>query len=343
MSDWRKVLWSLMFGLGAGTILLVAGNAFAQEVSSTGSLGGLEARFVDVAGVRTRYYDEGQGEPLVLVHGSGWRGTANANTWVPNIPGLAERFRVLAIDKLGAGMTGNPLDDKDYNMQGMVEHLYKFIKTMELGKVHLMGQSNGGAVVFFTAVAHTDVIKTLLIVNSGPAAPRVGQTGRQAALAPCRLEQDWVEEWKCTYRALSYSPDHITDEFVAANVYMQGLPVRQQTRAKMDAGAGEPERSQFEEWKKTVHARVKDEGTLMMPVLLYWSRNDPNSPIGFPGAREGSALFDVIGEKNPDIRMFVANKAGHFHYREYPEEFNYNVMNFIDYWNTRRAKVATGR
>lgn len=31
--------------------------------------------------------------------------------------------------------------------------------------------------------------------------------------------------------------------------------------------------------------------------------------------------------------MIIVNKAGHFHYRAYPEEFNYNVINFIDYWN----------
>ena len=35
---------------------------------------------------------------------------------------------------------------------------------------------------------------------------------------------------------------------------------------------------------------------------------------------------------NPKVRMIVANHAGHFHYREYPEEFNRNVINFIEHW-----------
>ena len=319
--------------------LSAPGTAIAQaDVSNTGSIGGIEAKFIDVKGVRTRYYDEGQGEPLVLVHGSGWRGTANANTWVRNIPGLSERFRVIAVDKLGAGMTGNPLDDKDYNMQGMVNHLYEFIQAMNLGEIHLMGQSNGGAVVFLTAVAHPEIIKTLIIVNSGPAAPRVGSSGREDALRPCRSE-DWVEEWTCTYRALSYDPSHVTEDFLAASIYMQSLPKAQETAAKRAAGAGAPHfySPESNAWLNTVHERVKTEGTLQMPVLLYWSRNDPNSPVGSPGAREASALFDVIGEKNPRVRMFIANKAGHFHYREYPEEFNWNVINFIDYWNAQPA------
>jgi pimeloyl-ACP methyl ester carboxylesterase len=39
-----------------------------------------------------------------------------------------------------------------------------------------------------------------------------------------------------------------------------------------------------------------------------------------------------LGEKNPRVRMVTVNKAGHFHFREYPDEFNYTVTNFIEYW-----------
>jgi hypothetical protein len=30
--------------------------------------------------------------------------------------------------------------------------------------------------------------------------------------------------------------------------------------------------------------------------------------------------------------MTIVNKAGHLHFREYPDEFNTNMINFIDYW-----------
>jgi pimeloyl-ACP methyl ester carboxylesterase len=62
-------------------------------------------------------------------------------------------------------------------------------------------------------------------------------------------------------------------------------------------------------------------------VLLYWGRNDPSATI-----ENGWALYDVLGEKNPRVRMVTVNKAGHFHFREYPDEFNYTVTNFIEYW-----------
>jgi pimeloyl-ACP methyl ester carboxylesterase len=69
------------------------------------------------------------------------------------------------------------------------------------------------------------------------------------------------------------------------------------------------------------------EGRLQTPTLLYWGRNDPSAIL-----QVGLQLFDLIAEKNPRVRMFIVNNAGHFHYREHPEEFSRNVANFIAGW-----------
>jgi pimeloyl-ACP methyl ester carboxylesterase len=328
----------LLIGFLAAGCILVAGVTHAQSgVSPTGSIGGFEAKFIDVNGVRTRYYDAGEGEPLVLMHGSSWRGTANANTWTAVMPELSQHYRVIAPDGVGAGMTDNPLKDEDYNMQGMVKHLLEFIEVMDLGPIHLMGQSTGGAIVFLAAVERPEIIKTLIIVNSQPAAPRVGPTGRDEALAPCREIDEWIPQWKCVHSALSYDDSHLNEELFAAGAYMESQPKVQVTHEKREAGAGKPHFFSREgtEWIHSVHERVRNEGMLQMPVLLYWSRNDPNSALGSPGAKEVSAFFDVIAEKNPRVRLLMTNKAGHFHYRENPQEFNWNVINFIEYWNSQ--------
>ena len=44
------------------------------------------------------------------------------------------------------------------------------------------------------------------------------------------------------------------------------------------------------------------------------------------------SLFDMISEQNARTRMLIVNKAGHFHYREYPDEWVRNVLNFLSYW-----------
>lgn len=334
----RKATGMAVFGMAVGVwcVMGLGGQAQAPApppgVSATGSLGGLEAKFIDVKGVRTRYYEAGQGEPMVLVHGEGWSGHSSANTWSKNIPGLAKRFHVYAADKLASGMTGNPLDDKDYNIQGEVEHMYQFIQTLKLGRVHLVGQSRGGGLSFFLSVAHPEIVKTLVIVDSNTAAPDTGPTTREEALSTCPKEPDW-EEWRCRLRAITFKPDVAFDDlFFQTGRYMASLPKSQETVKKMAAGAGDPLRSQFNAWKKQVHERVMKEPVLMMPTLLYWGRNDPSAML-----RNGLATYDVIAAQNPNLRMIIANHAGHFHYREYPEEFNQNIINFIDYQSRQPA------
>jgi pimeloyl-ACP methyl ester carboxylesterase len=315
-----------------------AGGAQPAGVAPDGSVGGLKTKFVDVDGVRTRYYEAGQGEPMLLLHGEGWSGHSSANTWAKNIPGLSRRFHVFAPDKLASGMTGNPLNDKDYNIQGEVAHMFRFIQAMKLDKVHVVGQSRGGGLAFFLTVAHPEVVRTLVIVDSNTAAPDTGPTDRQKVLSACPTEPD-ADEWKCRLRAISYLPDvAFDDQFFATGAYMASLPKARETLAKMAAGAGEPLRSQFNDWKKQVHERVRTQPILRMPILLYWGKNDPSAML-----RNGLALLDLLSEQNARVRMLIANHAGHFHYREYPEEFNTNLITFIAHWHGGAPATQSSR
>ena len=67
-----------------------------------------DPQFVDVNGVRTRYYAAGDGEPIVLVHGGHYGQRSSAEDWELNFDRLAEEHRVIAYDKLGMGFTDNP-------------------------------------------------------------------------------------------------------------------------------------------------------------------------------------------------------------------------------------------
>ena len=158
-------------GLGWFAVALAQG---AQMAPAAANIGGLKAKFIDAGGIRTRYYDEGSGEPMVLVHGTGFSGVASANTWSLNIPGLSARFHVYAPDKLASGLTDNPGSDDDLNIRGEVNHLYAFVKALGLTRFDLVGQSRGGGAAFLFAVAHPEMVKTLVIVDSATIAPVAG-------------------------------------------------------------------------------------------------------------------------------------------------------------------------
>jgi pimeloyl-ACP methyl ester carboxylesterase len=302
-------------------------------VAPDGGVDGLQPKFVDVPAfgtrVRTRYYEAGQAssEPLVLIHGEGWSGHSSANVWSKNLPGLGQTFHVFAADKLGSGMTGNPPEDKDYNILGEVEHMYRFIQTMKLGKVHLAGQSRGGGCAFFLAYHHPEVVRTLVVVDSLTAAPG-GASTREEMYAHCPKSPEGAE-WRCRVKSLSFHPEAFSEAYFAAGMYMTGLPKAQETAAKLKGGLGAQAFGTPE--KKDVLERVRTEGPMQMPTLLYWARNDPSAVL-----ERGHAMYEIVAAKNPRARMLTTNKAGHFHFREYPEEWNFHVTRFIEYW--RRQK-----
>lgn len=304
-------------------------------VDKDGSIGGLKAKFVSVNGIRTRYYEAGSGEPMVLIHAEeGSIGHASANYFVKNIPGLAKSFHVFALDRLGSGMTDNPKSDQDYNIHAEMDHIVQFIQTLNLGKVHLVGHSHGAGMAMFIAVEHPDVVRTLTIIDSVTAAPLgPGVPPGENPVSKCPRDQELVF-WKCRLRALSYNPDaNWNDEFWQAGEYMTGLPKSKAAEEKVKSGVGErsgsnPADSPFNVWKRSILARIQtDPNALQVPVLILWGHDDHSVPVA-----RGYALYDVIAAQNPKVRMVVINKADHFDFRLYPDEYNYHIINFIHFW-----------
>jgi pimeloyl-ACP methyl ester carboxylesterase len=306
----------------------------AQPASPTASIGGFEAKFVDVNGVNTRYYDQGSGDPLLLVHGGPWEGTSSANDWSRNIEGLAKEFRVLAPDRLGNGLTGNPgrADEADFTIEGQIKHLAHFIETMDVGPVNIAAHAEGGLSLYL-ALERPDLVKSLVLFSSNIAAPEVAEDRREEALANCPWEVNgqeigpWMDELICRYESLSYFDPYLSDEFIIALQTMNLNPKVHWTRFYRDGGAGAPFRANIDNWRDAMHARIRDNGELKIPVLLIWARDDMTHPL-----ERSMALYDVLAEHNPSVQTLMMNDAGHYAFREKPDEFNFAVIRFINAW-----------
>lgn len=317
-------------------------RAAAYDPSPNGEVAGLKAKFVDVQGVRTRYYEYGQGEPLVLVHGGGRGTTSSANNWSPVIPLLARTYRVFAVDKSAAGMTGNPLDDADLSPQGEVKHMYQFIQTMKLGSVHLIGHSSGGALAFYLAAEHPEVVRTLVVVSHGPAMPPAGEGPTKHDLnqqSTCKAPQTTYEGRKCRLMLLAHTPTTFSEEFALADSWMADLPKSREAREKYAARASRqpaaPEGQRPPNAYRDMLWQKARDGGLKMPILIYggkqdtlsWDADDTSAMM-----RGELGFFDILGARNPRVKMILINEAGHFPYREHPEEFTADVTGFIEFF-----------
>lgn len=113
-------------------------------------------------GCQLHYEDYGRGMPVVLVHGLG----SSIRDWEYQIPALASRYRVVALDVRGHGRSDKPRER--YSIATFSEDLVALIDHLGLVDVHLVGISMGGMIGFQLAVDHPDLLRSLTIVNSGP-------------------------------------------------------------------------------------------------------------------------------------------------------------------------------
>ena len=321
-----------------------ASPAVAQDKPDPRSeIGGLKSKFVDVNGVKARYYEAGQGEPMVMVHGGFTAGSSTANVFSRNIPGLAKHFHIYAVDRLASGMSGNPTGEKQYSYQGDVDFVYSFIQTLKLGKVHLVGHSAGGAIVLYLAIEHPDIARTLTILAVGPENPPQSQTKLANMLKKCP-DQSQYAGLKCRVYELAWLPTTFDDEYWKADEYMSSLQKSKEARDKLRSGSGESPQAAAA-YRDKMLDRIKTEDMLQMPVLMVGGKNDVldwGEADGTAQLKGEMALFDIIAAKNTKAQLFVFNNAGHFMYREHPQAFNAMLVTWIDYWKSSPPEPPAG-
>lgn len=104
----------------------------------------------------------GSGETVLLIHGLG----SSTEDWQPQVDALSKQFRVVTYDVRGHGKTGKPRGA--YSVPQFAEDAAALIQQLKLGPVHVVGLSMGGMIGFQLAVDHPELVRSLVIVNSGP-------------------------------------------------------------------------------------------------------------------------------------------------------------------------------
>lgn len=119
---------------------------------------------IDVNGIATNYHDVGEGDPVLLIHGSGPGVSAWAN-WRTVLPELSKQHRVIAPDILGFGYTERP-DGVTYDMATWTEHLVGLLDALGLDRVAIIGNSFGGALALNVATHHPDRVSKLVLMGA---------------------------------------------------------------------------------------------------------------------------------------------------------------------------------
>jgi 2-hydroxy-6-oxo-6-(2'-carboxyphenyl)-hexa-2,4-dienoate hydrolase len=287
-----------------------------------------DAKYVDVKGIRTRYFEKGKGDALLLVHEGQAGSTGNAQTWEQNFDYLAQYFHVYAVDRLGQGYTNNPKTDKDYEeyYKKVVGHLYGFIKVMDIEKVHLIGHSQGGWPVTRIALDHPEMVKSLVIVDSGMA-PSGPQDWKMTFYMYISFYVDPpggpnLESVRRGIELWSYAFNNITGEKVQRLYKLMHLPKMVEARKQMRRHNMSPAHPSFQALKNKALEEI-EEGKLKVPTLVIWGYNDPSLT-----PEVGIKLFKCVSSSVSESQLHMFTNCGHHPYIEYPEQFNRLIKSF---------------
>jgi pimeloyl-ACP methyl ester carboxylesterase len=160
--------------------------------------------YADVNGDGLSMYYEavGEGEPVVLVHGTG----GYAGSWAAQLDLLADWYRVYTPECRGHGRTADV--EGPYSYEVFADDLAGFIEALDLGPVRLAGWSNGASVALRLALRRPDLVSRLVLL-SGATTSRDGETAAATALS-VEPGRSWLAEtWRPLYEALSPDgPEH---------------------------------------------------------------------------------------------------------------------------------------
>jgi pimeloyl-ACP methyl ester carboxylesterase len=138
-------------------VMAIPGLTIANEPAS-------DHRF-DAKGVELHYIVEGEGEPVVLIHGL--YSSARINWQMPSIVSLlSKKYRVIALDMPGHGESDKPVDEGVYGLE-LVEDIVRLLDHLRIQKAHIVGYSMGGMIAVKFMARHQERVLSGVVGGMG--------------------------------------------------------------------------------------------------------------------------------------------------------------------------------
>jgi pimeloyl-ACP methyl ester carboxylesterase len=268
-----------------------------------------EVKTVSVGGYPLAYRETGSGEPVVLVHGS----LGDYRIWYAQAPAFSKDYRVLSLSlRHYYPERWNGVGD-DFSVAQHAADVAALIQRLNLGPVHLLGHSRGGAVVLTVAKEHPELIKTLILEDASGMEGLLPETPETKAMAGevkglvARLRENLAAGDK------EKAGQEFTDGLNGPGTWAKRSALQKEILLdNLGTGVDSGERG---------HVTCADIAKFSFPILTLTGERSPKRyPEGFAAARTC----------NPSIpAAIVIPNAAHAMNRDNPDAFNAAVLAFL--------------
>jgi pimeloyl-ACP methyl ester carboxylesterase len=198
---------------------------------------------------------------------------------------------------------------------------------MGIKKIHLIGHSQGGWPVTRIALDHPELVKSLVIVDSGTMAPS-DPLDRATAFYVYSIyflnppEGPTLESIRRGMEMNAYSLNNLTEEKVRRAYELTYLDKMVEARQQMRSHDMNPGNPTFQAMKQMTLEEI-EAGGLKMPTLVIWGYKDPSAVY-----EVGLELFKLLSLNVPGSGFRLFDGCGHAAYVEYPDLFNRTIRGF---------------
>ncbi len=280
-------------------------------------------RMASVNGINIHYVLEGQGNPVVLLHGwpefwSGWR---------KQIPVLSRRFQTIVPDMRGFGYSDKPLSG--YDTRTAASDIYELVRQLGHQQVDIVAHDIGVRVAYRFALDHEETVRRLVLLDSTPPLEQLGP--QSPAVVRERWHSYFHQQFDLPEKLIEGREEvylrHILRDWTVNKYPPTNEEIEEYVKAYSQPGALRGGFSYYRAaaYEDPPHWQADAGRQLPQQVLfLYGSRR-----IRTAEAQGAGPLEDAWRGAFPNVQGKDMGNYGHFLQWETPEDTNREIMDFF--------------
>ncbi len=272
-------------------------------------------KFIQLSHGQVHYYDVGQGDVILFLHGSGPGVTARAN-YEANLPAFSDQFRCLAVDFPGYGLS-DPVEGDP--ISGCIEVIIDTLNHLDIKKVHIVGNSMGGIVGSHIAARFPERVGCFVTIGGIGVNLFTAFPGEGLNLLTEFVEnptKERVEKW---LRSMVYNQSLVTEELIEDRFRQATEPKTFESTKQIYAREAIHKIAQYRQGEGAIDV-IAHLPKIKSPTLITWGRDDRVSPLDI-----GLIPMRFI----PNCELHVFPNCGHWSMIEKKEEFESLVLSFL--------------
>ena len=263
------------------------------------------SQFLEMDGMSVHYRINGEGEPLVLIHGTG----ASVHTWEEWTKNLEKDYKVISMDIPAFGLTG-PNPQREYTLDYYAKFVDQFLGKIGIESCSMAGNSLGGGIAWKYATLFPNKVKSLVLIDA------IGYPMDKEPPLAFKLAQN-----KLTSKfLLSVTPKSLFYKSMKEVYHNDDLVTDKVVDRYYDLYLREGNRQAFVD-------RVNDEelvdhkeiASIKTPTLIMWGAQDEWVPV------KNAHKFAKDIE---DAELIIYENAGHIPMEEIPEQSAMDTRKF---------------